>query len=776
MMEKEIIELKQKSIEQFYSHGGKMKQGDFFRRCPFTRDPRYIGYPFPISMNLKNRRETNGLICSSHLFDSELKLAGKSLDNRVNYTGVSILKFDNEGSLFAVCESNGHIRVYDFDECLAFLQLRSEKHVEPVRCLSLKREVADICWSLDNPNEMAVSFVFRPEIYIYDLEKIISSENISPKHSLKLYSGGGGHTKLMYWKDAGSEKSESVVAGSSTGYIRWWEYKNGTFNKCKWSVLGDSQRSAQTASPIIGLQIIQNKNGRRNLLVATAGGIFTTWDVNKLQYATFGCHPQPTSLGRFDLSLTLFCSMPTRSEISVLGFCPEKKGSDRVIVTLSNGDVFLLDTQSGRLVSSRKEQDCTDLLRVRKTIRNSTSNEPQSFSYEQLLQIQQQENNNNSSKILNHHFSPAIIPKWHGSVVMLAVPPSHNNEGSSLVCLNFDTRFDNVDINSHFSSISSLGDVTTGLMNRFLKRSSEISFTLQGFIMEAENGSRDLFTSQDLTPYLISLSAANTTNNKSYELFIDWSLDSVFSSPDNIIKTHEHSETFTIQEICGCNIRLNQCYQGPTIRNGSPKVSLRTSLIPTSRSEKSSTYVARSSSRVFVGSDKSEFGRWPVNNVLNFQPGNTITVIHPHSFLPCILVGFGNGSIQLLHLSSKKDDEFQNVYENTEQESSPLLTDPINCNLVNNIKFENNLIRNSTVLFSPCIGKKRKVEEGEQDLNERVKSGQKQINLEIRSSIIGKSMDARIDKKSQCSKLIQRKELGGRVRSKITEYFNRSET
>ena len=41
-------------------------------------------------------------------------------------SGITCIRFDWDGVLFAVCSSSGSVRIYDFDECLGSLQLRQK--------------------------------------------------------------------------------------------------------------------------------------------------------------------------------------------------------------------------------------------------------------------------------------------------------------------------------------------------------------------------------------------------------------------------------------------------------------------------------------------------------------------------------------------------------------------------------------------------------------------------------------------------------------------------
>lgn len=94
--------------------------------------------------------------------------------------GVSLIRFDRLGALFAVASSSGLIRVFDFDEVLREKSsFFDSKHVvrapiQAVVALDTRKPIADMQWSFadSSPDYLFVSYLYDTDIDVYDLSDV----------------------------------------------------------------------------------------------------------------------------------------------------------------------------------------------------------------------------------------------------------------------------------------------------------------------------------------------------------------------------------------------------------------------------------------------------------------------------------------------------------------------------------------------------------------------------------------------------------------------------
>eukprot|EP01032_Pedospumella_encystans_P007617 gene7617-9120_t len=378
----DLVALRQRSIDTFIVSGGRKKDASFLREqeaASFTADPALLTHPlystsidgnseaFQRSLESTIAKFTNARLTADALQLSSVRYYG----SRDNKYGASCISFDQEGVLFACGGSNGIIKVYDFDECYAASTLRREgATVKPVVSYDTRRDVTCISWSHLRPDDIAVSYLFRPDIQVFDLSDA-DDASCDPKHTLVTdHKGSGGHNVVLYWHSVkfvppsatiattskntfngknnsarasiGEKKQpeqrdmEGIVAGSVTGYLRYW-HTHTTNKSCAWNVMADPHRTALTATAVVSLQAIQSTNHSNNhltlLLAATAQGVITLWDLNDLKAASFGSiQPEPRCVRRIDYTnqlllyegRTLIGVTPT--QYTHCRHCQQKKG------------------------------------------------------------------------------------------------------------------------------------------------------------------------------------------------------------------------------------------------------------------------------------------------------------------------------------------------------------------------------------------------------------------------------------------------------------------
>lgn len=258
----------------------------------------------------------------------------------------------------------------------------SDHSIKPVLAFDTRRDITSISWSHLRPDDIAVAFLFRPEIHIFDLGQIeegngpLGGAAEEPDKCLTVDGkGSSGHNIVLFWHDSKLQtqgnrvavrtETEGVVAGSVSGYIRFWTttLSNGASSNtktCMWNLLADPHRSPLTACPVVSLLIVCSKNKSDSsghsplLLAATAQGVITLWDLSNMRPASFGSTaPEPSCVRRLEYTnhLMLFNSLTvvgaTATEVSFCTFCKTKEDTrDHACNALQLEDRLLLfDTQ-----------------------------------------------------------------------------------------------------------------------------------------------------------------------------------------------------------------------------------------------------------------------------------------------------------------------------------------------------------------------------------------------------------------------------------------------
>ena len=243
--------------------------------------------------------------------------------------------------------------------------------MQPVLSFDTRKDVSCIAWSALQPDDVAVTFLYRSEVHVYDLSSIdgVSTSGgvgeADPKRVLDAAEGKGsnGHNVVMYWQNSasatsatasGQQKSttsngrhnnanvssisECIVAGSCSGYIRCWGASSNSSRNFIWNVKADPLRHDLTAAPVVALcrlyafqthregsadtSIASSSSSSASscvkalLLAATAQGVITLWDLSLLRPAKFGSiQAEPACLRRVEYTYKLML----RGAITLLG-------------------------------------------------------------------------------------------------------------------------------------------------------------------------------------------------------------------------------------------------------------------------------------------------------------------------------------------------------------------------------------------------------------------------------------------------------------------------
>lgn len=184
------------------------------------------GRPLAISTHQIAVISTSKLRASPVEFEKVAYIRNQEI--KLNKLGVTVIRFDPIGALFAACSSSGLIRVFDFDEYLCKELLVLNPHqgsaaplMTPVQSIDTRKDISDLCWSpnSDSPDEVVVSFFFSPTLFVYNLNQVEA-----PMQVLEIGRDGvggaglSGHLCVTYL----GEKGDRVLAGTSSGCLRMW--------------------------------------------------------------------------------------------------------------------------------------------------------------------------------------------------------------------------------------------------------------------------------------------------------------------------------------------------------------------------------------------------------------------------------------------------------------------------------------------------------------------------------------------------------------------------
>jgi hypothetical protein len=226
-----------------------------------------------------------------------------------------------------------------------------------------RRDISSIAWSHLRPDDIAVAYLFRPEIHIFDISQVKSDNRGTEEAPTRILEsgikGGSGHNVILYWHSvkygtslhtSGTtahgtgqrpashgvvrRETEGIAAGSVSGHIRFWATSlsptvRSNTQAYTWSVLADPHRTTSTASPVVALLAVANgpasvSTTRKGhiaqtlLLAATAQGVITVWDISFLRPTNIGpIEPEPTCIRRIDYAAQLLFG----GSVSLVGVC-----------------------------------------------------------------------------------------------------------------------------------------------------------------------------------------------------------------------------------------------------------------------------------------------------------------------------------------------------------------------------------------------------------------------------------------------------------------------
>jgi len=579
----QLMQMRQEKMRKFVISNGPM-----FRppKAHFQRDPALLSRAV---FNTFSRNQDRNLVapvlaarrCAESFSIQDIRLG------RVQYsagelkasTPINIVKFDLQNALFAVGGSNGVVRIFDFDECMMRMTQAKgderEKPVSPVVSVDTRRAVSDVAWSPDHDDEICVSFSFREEIHIYDLQDLSS-----PLFALTMPKkvGSVGYNVVKYLpppqpqqqqqqhKNQMRSQRSAVIAGSKSGHVRKWninaQNNAGTF---AWEVTADSGCGGPV--PVVALEQVE----QRRVISLNQNGLLAVWDLEHMTVPSFGCTSQPSLLSKLDLGspcvgMSFECTYAS-------DFAPMQ---GTLYVTLSTGDVkALLFEGMGRLVPRFSFK------------LGSSYAVPLTFLGRETDYLKL------SSELNTTVARPcaAVLPKFLGGRLGCVTSNIAAGSASGLCFFDVGDQLHGLAlmerqrvVDSHLSDRKSSTTSAAPLAGKFFKVYTEANeakpcLTLPGHIVSVDHGGTEVVVTKNLEAYLCASSVAASAPTRSHEVFIDWSRSSSSSSSSSGGGGVEKmGAAFAISAVQPFVLTLTEPYLGPTVENGLPRVHIRTNL------------------------------------------------------------------------------------------------------------------------------------------------------------------------------------------------------
>lgn len=618
-----LVRLRQESILDFYSSGGKRKKPkfiDLYTAKPMI-PPKYYNTNTSVVFNLPSHgRSVDFLsqrIISSRFFQT------KNIFDKTQFVGtrgisrrfwINIIKFDASGVLFAVGGSDGILRIYDFDECVGHLQkTRTHSLIQPIIIHDTKRNIADIAWSHADEDTIAVSYFNSPVIDIFNLNDIQSNQ-ISVTVGRNVF---GGHKCLLYVplpqnQTRAKYPKDKLIAGSSQGLIRMWDRLDRLPNKVTWEVYGDpsvlltNSQSSSTSSlihEIVGLLHVDEGT----FLSANNASVFVLWDYKNLKATTFGFQEKPVCLKRF--APTELC----RSSSFLIGISATRASSSAYSNTSKTADLKFLATYGvGNVFDINFRTDVVG--KLCEPFTNSIQDQ-NSHTLQENMAMQTSE----------------TPPIYCNTVVMPFF--------ESLFFRGYSNTISVVNIGCPTSETASSTAAVIITPPKFRKTSS-MSLTLPGRIIEAEAGSHVITVSHDLSEYIVAERLAQAAVSCSSEIYLDWTW---YDMQSKHIGSAVDGKRHIVENISSYSITLSETYIGPSVTHGNPKVLLRTNLslaaepLPTPKAGGETTALPISSSDVPLSS--------------------RISCLTCHPSLPYAVVGLTNNQLAVISPDIGRDSQ-----------------------------------------------------------------------------------------------------------------------
>ena len=536
--------------------------------------------------------------------------------------GCSCVRFDSVGALVAVGSSNGVVRIFDFDECLAAMHGPSKCTLEsealsPIVSTPPGAAVTDVRWSLLCDSEIAVAFAHRAEIFIYDLYRC--QNNRAPFRVLQTIRSDshdgiaaarrqGGNKVLCYLHaPSGVKDTEWLAAGGQSGCIHMWVVSSNIAHHIPvipaWKVAAEIASFRRSA--IIGLCSV----GQHRLLSASVCGTFAIWDLLNISARSFGKESSPTLLLRIAHNLHSPISgitVPLFSDI-------ECDIGGKIYATLNTGSVQTLQVWCRQAKNEEAEEEWFVKPDEPALVARPLQARSQPSSEQDIL----------VSTTEPDVFSapPCVLMPFGPSVFVTSSYP-HNKQSEHWLHVR-----DNI-------VQTTAGDSQKKRQSApALSQGDQASFTLPGSVVRAVPGERAVTVSHDLRTYLCSDLVSQSFPSRSSQV--------IFASPrDRKTSTQSH-RIAGLQKLDGVDshtLQLQEPYTGPRVRAGVPLVRIRTNLVPTCAPINSSSNRKNIKSDMFV------------------RTGNTgVTVMDAHPHLPYILIGTRADEIHVVTATHDSD-------------------------------------------------------------------------------------------------------------------------
>lgn len=367
-----------------------------------------------------------------------------------------------------------------------------------------------------------------------------------------------------------------IIAGSSKGMLSCWDWPR---QRRLWEVRSDPFASVHNLSPVTAILAVDREVDRfcGQVITLNSQGIITLWNVNQLTSVSFGCSEQPTFLHRLSLSQHL---SSFREEVPC-------QFVTLVHIPMRSMMSFVASTNLGEIVEVALDND--------KLLPSPWIPSPSLYfstlpplKKVQLIDVEGRSNSLHEGLFRQHSPQaffqlPLVSLLWHSGFQKLlflslfddvSFPTTVSTATASTATVSTVTDMAAATASATSVPKKTRSDTDPISLQLSLRRCLSTSLTLPGYILDVDYDSHEMYLSQSLTSYLIGQNIASFFPNRSFEIEIH--------DPGRLRSSQSLVTTVVIDSVSDRRICLKEPYIGPKVKDGIPKLLLRTCLEPIS--------------------------------------------------------------------------------------------------------------------------------------------------------------------------------------------------
>lgn len=444
--------------------------------------------------------------------------------------------------------------------------------------IDTKKAISNITWNDIHPDEVALTFSFSSDIWVYNLSLLPQDPGY---HRILQPTGvttSGGHKQAIFWTKenypvettmSSSQQGSSgrilqskahpassqnnpatpplqyLIAGSVNGHVRCWRLRRTTQShnrsECLWNM-----QVGPSGTPIVHLQRISNSS---RLLAVNQEGLVHVWDLDMAKPTAFSATGSEPALVFVVDFHALLVTNANSADVRILRVLSGKHNGSQpyhLTVLLSTGLVCTLDVQKRRIREVLRTGDHASMQTVKAIVHVGRDvNAPVTLHADALSNgtVNEVLHNLSAQQAFEVSYDDMIIvPSLPGAPPpgCTATPgvPNNSHVALSLHSNSHDTttlRY------IHLSTASLLAQnryryqgpsphatgllrpqLQTAVVESALVRTTDFSYTLPGRIVRAVPGEKEIVTSCDLQQYLGNFALCQSTQSRCCDVRFEW--------------------------------------------------------------------------------------------------------------------------------------------------------------------------------------------------------------------------------------------------------------